>query len=258
MADERICFVISPIGDDGSETRHRADQVFRHVIQPAVTECGYKPLRADQLSKPGLITSQIIQYLLDADIVVADLAGHNPNVFYELAIRHAVQKPVMLISEKNEKLPFDVAQNRAIMLDHRDLDSADYCRRELIKQIKEVEKGPSDFNSPISTAINIQSMRDSDDPLEENFVLVLDGIAEIRSILTANIPSFDFLKGGNEKAYDIINQHIILALELLFRETHIPAEVIDMLFKAQSILIQVAPRLDVSELHPKHPDYLPF
>ncbi len=92
-ADKGICFVIAPIGDEGSETRKRSDQILNHVITPTALSCGYEAIRADKISKSGMITMQIIQHLLDVPLVIADLTDYNPNVFYELAIRHVVNPP---------------------------------------------------------------------------------------------------------------------------------------------------------------------
>jgi hypothetical protein len=93
MAD-KTCFVIAPIGEPASEIRKRSDQVFTYVITPAVQECGYTALRADQISEPGLIDSQVIERIVNDPLVIADLTGHNPNVFYELALKYAsVQDP---------------------------------------------------------------------------------------------------------------------------------------------------------------------
>ena len=64
MTHEKTCFVISPIGDPDSDTRKRADQVLKHVIRPAVSTCGYKAVRADEIDKPGIITSQVIQHVV--------------------------------------------------------------------------------------------------------------------------------------------------------------------------------------------------
>lgn len=84
---ERICFVI----DEGAETRRRSEQVLKHIIGPAAENCGYAVVRSERDARPGIITHQIIQHLLDDPLVVADMTEHNPNVFYELAPRHAVQ-----------------------------------------------------------------------------------------------------------------------------------------------------------------------
>ena len=77
---KQSCFVISPIGNEGSDVRRRADQVLRHVIGPAVASCGYEAIRADQIAEPGLITTQVIQHIIDDPLVIADLTGSNPNL----------------------------------------------------------------------------------------------------------------------------------------------------------------------------------
>jgi hypothetical protein len=61
-AGEKICFVIAPIGGEGTETRKRSDQILKYVIQPSVSSCGYEALRADQISQPGDITTQVIHH----------------------------------------------------------------------------------------------------------------------------------------------------------------------------------------------------
>lgn len=168
--------MIAPIGDEGTEVRRRSDQILAHIIDVAAKECGYETLRADKISEPGIITSQIIQHLLDDPLVIADMTGHNPNVFYELAVRHAIRKPVVQLIEKGEKVPFDVAATRTIQVDHHDLDSVAKCRQEITSQIRAVEKDPADVDTPISAAIDLQQLRRSGNPMEKS-------AAEIISIL---------------------------------------------------------------------------
>src|SRR5688500_15553907 len=104
--EKKICFVISPIGEEDSETRKRSDLVLKHIITPPIDQSGYEVVRADKISEPGIITTQIIQYIVDAPLVVADLTERNPNVFYELALRHAIRKPLVQLIKKGESIPF--------------------------------------------------------------------------------------------------------------------------------------------------------
>jgi hypothetical protein len=184
---KKTCFVIAPIGEEGSDTRRRSDQVLEHVIKPSAKECGYEAVRADAISEPGIITSQIIQHLLEDDLVIADLSGRNPNVFYELAVRHAVKKPVVQIIQSGESIPFDVAATRTIQVDHHDLDSVAQCRDGLARQIKSVEQDPSEVDSPISVAVDLQSLRQSENPLEKSNAEILSMLQDIRSMISETI-----------------------------------------------------------------------
>lgn len=130
------CFVVSPVGDEGTEVRSRADKILRHLIRPACEACGMEAQRSDEIQAPGLITRRIVTELLRADCVVADLTGGNPNVYYEMAIRHAVGLPAVHIAEAGEALPFDVNQYCTVFVDHRDLDSVDKARAQLVAHIR--------------------------------------------------------------------------------------------------------------------------
>ncbi|MEO0500830.1 MAG: hypothetical protein AAF205_09785, partial [Pseudomonadota bacterium] len=91
------CFVISPIGKADSDTRKRSDKLLKYVISPVLENRGYHVERADKISEPGIITNQIVNKIVECDILVADLSELNPNVFYELAIRHGLKKPFIHI-----------------------------------------------------------------------------------------------------------------------------------------------------------------
>lgn len=114
-------FVIGPIGDreasDGSEGRTAYEegvQIFEEVIIPACNGFGIDAIRADMISTTGEIPEQIFRQLRDCALVIADLTGANPNVMYELGLRHTTGKLTIQIGER-EKLPFDVAAIRTIM-----------------------------------------------------------------------------------------------------------------------------------------------
>jgi CheY-like chemotaxis protein len=146
----KVCFVIAPIGSTDSEIRGRSDQIFEQVIEPAARQRGYEPVRSDQISQPGLITSQMIEHLMNDDLVIADLTGRNPNVYYELALRHGFKKPVIQIKEVSESLPFDIIGMRTIDVDYRFVKSMQKCKEEIAKQIQLIEKDPSRIESPIT------------------------------------------------------------------------------------------------------------
>jgi hypothetical protein len=177
-----VCFVIAPLDREGSEIRKRSDQILKHILEPAIETCGYVALRADKISKAGLITSQIIDQLVNAPIVIADLTDHNPNVFYELAIRHAVRKPYVQMIHKTQTIPFDLLNIRTIHFDHQDLDSAESARKALTLAIKEVE-GKLDIESPLSVAIDIERLRNSNDPAKRQIADLTKGINDLKRMI---------------------------------------------------------------------------
>lgn len=182
---KKVCFVIAPIGDAGSDIRKRSDQVLKHVISPAVEAFDYDALRADQISEPGMITSQVIQHIVDDPLIIADLTGWNANVFYELAIRHALRKPLIQLIKKGEQIPFDVAGTRTIYVDHKDLDSVEEAKEEIGKQIASLESDPSDIETPISVSLDLQVLRQSENPEQRSLGDLLSVITELRSGLAS-------------------------------------------------------------------------
>ncbi len=179
----KVCFVISPIGDEGTDARKRSDQVLEHIIKPAVAAIGFEVLRADRLSEPGMITSQIIQHVIEDALVVADLTDRNPNVFYELALRHAAKKPLVQIVKKGEKIPFDVAGMRTIFVDHTDLDSVAEAKAEITKQASSLFAKGAEIQTPVSAALEIQSLRKSERPEDRSLATILAELAFLRQTM---------------------------------------------------------------------------
>ena len=113
---ERTCFVISPIGNSGSRERRRADGLLNGVIKPAVENLNVEVTRADTIEQHGMITSQVVRRIVEADLVVADLSGANPNVYYELGIADSFRIPVVRFVDEASRLPFDAKPDRTIEL----------------------------------------------------------------------------------------------------------------------------------------------
>jgi hypothetical protein len=113
------CFVISPIGQPGSETREHADDVFECIIEPALKETNVEGRRADHIKDVGRITKQMYGDILSSDFCIALLHGFNPNVFYEMAVAHCSGIPVILLSEKGIDPPFDLKDERVFHYDLR-------------------------------------------------------------------------------------------------------------------------------------------
>ena len=191
--DAKVCFVIAPIGEPGSSTRERSDLVLEHIIQPALDPYGYKALRADDIDRPGIITTQVIQHVLDAPLVIADLTERNPNVFYELAIRHITRKPFIQITQEGEGIPFDVAATRLIVVDHSHLGRAAEAREKIKAQIESLEADPDDLETPISTSLDLQRLKQSDAPQDR---LLMDSVSTVVRSELSNFAELVNIRGG--------------------------------------------------------------
>lgn len=116
--DKKTCFVVSVIGKENSPERTHADDVFDYIIEPALSN-GFEVTRADKIFHADKIDDKIFYSLKNADLVVADLTGKNPNVFLEVGYRMALEKPIIFLVQKNsDPLPFDI---QSINICHYDI-----------------------------------------------------------------------------------------------------------------------------------------
>jgi tetratricopeptide (TPR) repeat protein len=112
-----LCFVLMPFGRKPDPTGRVIDfdSVYRRIIVPAVEKAGLEPVRADEEKIGGTIHKPMFERLLICPYAVADITGANPNVFYELGVRHAIKpRSTVIIFAEKTVLPFDVALSRGI------------------------------------------------------------------------------------------------------------------------------------------------
>jgi DNA-binding CsgD family transcriptional regulator len=183
---EKHCFVAVATGRTESEIVEFAG--WRdEVIVPAVADAGYEPIIATASAAPTHITEEILGHLAFDPMVVADIGGvtsaddPNPNVMYELGIRHAFKLPHVILAWKDQRLPFDIGGQRAIMADRRALYFKDN-RLKLKAFIKAAEDGR--YYKPLeSVAVTAElkiAAQDSRDPVIAN---VARELAEIKQIV---------------------------------------------------------------------------
>jgi hypothetical protein len=177
------CFVISPIGEDGTPERSRADQVFRHLIGKTLLPPAYVVLRGDQDTNPGLITPSLIASLAAADLIIADLSDRNPNVYYELAIAHSMAKPVVHVQRAGERLPFDVKDIRTISYDLTDPDRLDAAREQLLQSVRYTLEHPDRIATPLSGAGRLIGIQASNNPIAESQADMAAAVDNLRSQL---------------------------------------------------------------------------
>jgi hypothetical protein len=157
-AQKKVCFVISPLGKDTSETRRAADGLINSTIKPVLKELGFDVIAPHEIDNPGSITAQVIKYLLNADLVVANLSELNPNVMYELAVRHAKRLPVVTVVENSTVLPFDIATERTIFYQN-DMTGVLELQGKLKKAVTEAMQ-ESEPDNPIYRVIKSELIRE--------------------------------------------------------------------------------------------------
>lgn len=135
------CFTIMPYGD-------WFDDYYETIFCPAIRDSGLKPTRADDLFRPGTIVNDIWTFTNQAKVVLADLTGKNPNVFYELGLAHALAKPVVLVTESIENVPFDLRPLRVLEYDKNEPRWAEALEENITRAIKEVLVSPTEAVLP--------------------------------------------------------------------------------------------------------------
>ena len=167
--NEKICFIVTAIGESGTETRDRADEVFSYLIAPVCEELGYKPVRVDQVDAVDNINETIINYLKTAPMVVADMTGHNPNAFYELGFRQALELPLVPIIQTGNKLPFDVISQRTVFY-NLSVGKIEQSKKDLKAKMKSFEN----FEMPESRLDKSLTLDDLDDKLTKKLDKILN------------------------------------------------------------------------------------
>lgn len=175
----RSCFVVSAFGATPDDQR-RHKQVLRHLVRRVLGD-RFKVFRADEIDEEGLITHQIIEHLLEDDLVVADLTGLNPNVFYEVAVRNAAQKPIVHLITAGQEIPFDVANMRTVPYALDDPDALEAAQEELERKVKAIED--ADWvaaPNPISAAREVSLLQGSEQPEARAAGGILAAVGELR------------------------------------------------------------------------------
>lgn len=196
---EKICFIVTAIGESGTPTRERADNVYKYLIAPVCEELGYKPVRVDHVNAVDNINETVINYLKTAPMVVADMTDHNPNAFYELGFRQALELPLVPIIKVGERLPFDVITTRTVFYD-TDVSKIEDSKENLKSKILSFEN----FEMPNSRVERSFTLDDLNDNLTKKLNRILS-LLERQQSYSSPVRKYDF----NLKPKFDVNQSII-------------------------------------------------
>jgi len=131
------CFVMMPFGGFN-------DDYFKLIYEPAVKTAKLKCIRGDSIFRSSSIMSDIWSWVQEADVLLADLTGKNPNVFYELGLAHAIGKPVVLVSETMDDVPFDLKLYRVINYDKNIPDWNRELKKNITSSLNETMENPTE------------------------------------------------------------------------------------------------------------------
>src|ERR1700733_536693 len=145
-----LCFVVGPIGDDGSNERKHADLLLHTVVKDVLEseELGSLVRRADEDADPGMIGDRMVTDVIHADLVVADPTNLNANAFYALGIRHSTERP----TKKGTRLPFDNVAHRTIFVDLTEWRSIENARVQLAASVRTIKAPGYQVSNPITQA----------------------------------------------------------------------------------------------------------
>ena len=141
----KTCFVIMPISDHPDYAPGHFKRVYEYIIKPACQKAGYEAIRADDTVKTNDIVSDIIKKIIDSDMAICDMSSRNPNVFYELGLRHAFNLKTTLIKDKKTSRAFDIAGLRSVEYDESlRVDEVEKTVTAIADAIKETENMTSE------------------------------------------------------------------------------------------------------------------
>jgi CheY-like chemotaxis protein len=148
-AEPKKCFVIMPFSSTKSCTSAQWEHIFDNIIKPAVERAGFNYICEKSKLRIGHIIIDILDNLNAADVVIADLTDWNPNVFYELGVRHALRDSTVLITQSIKKAPFDLRPYAMIEYDWTTDDGKKQFFKDIHDVFQEIEKGGKNVSSPV-------------------------------------------------------------------------------------------------------------
>lgn len=238
MESKKLCFVIMGYGVKTDLTTGRElnlDKTYKNIIKPAAEEAGLICIRADEIKHSGTIDIPMYQYLINADVVIADLSTNNSNAFYELGVRHAVRpKTTIAIAEDQLKPPFDINHTVIRPYEHlgKDIGYDEVLRfkKELVDTINNILT-TQEIDSPVYTYIKglIPPVLNNSDILNDQKESNENTLGAIIENAISELNSNNFIKAKSllETAHslDRNNDFIVQKLALATYKSKVPTYV---------------------------------
>jgi len=148
-----------------------------------LSELGFIVEVSHRISDSGSVTNTIIRKVYESDLVIANLTGNNPNVMYEVALRHASAKPIIHITENIRELPFDISDQRTIPYVD-DIAGAYQLKKELQEMLNGIDYLKPAIN-PITLALKNTNLINIPEGMSKDFnetlLELVDNVKQIRA-----------------------------------------------------------------------------
>lgn len=142
MKEKEKCFVIMPISDQGDYPEEHFTKVYEQIFKPAIENAGYESYRVDENNISDSIIVKIFEAIQDCPMALCDLSNRNPNVLYELGLRQAYDKPVVLVQDDKTERIFDVSGINTISYkSDRLYENVLEAREKITRAIRETQEG---------------------------------------------------------------------------------------------------------------------
>jgi len=145
-----LVFVLMPF-------REPFNKYYRTIVRPAIEEADLLSLRVDEIFGPTSISEDIWNSINRAKVIIAELTTRNPNVMYELGLSHGIGKPVIMMSQSIDDVPFDLRHLRCILYDTTEPEWASLLKSNITDSIKSVLAGNGN-NSPFYNKTNKETV----------------------------------------------------------------------------------------------------
>lgn len=203
-----VCFILMPFGG-------WLDDYYEAIYTPAIEAAGLEPHRADDLFRPSTIVNDIWAYTKRAKLLLADLSGRNPNVFYELGLAHALAKPVILVAESMEEIPFDLRALRIIIYDKNAPNWGQLLRDKVTAAITEVLRAPVEAVLPAFLNVRADASKPTVSPHEKEVIEIKQELDLLRREIRGRqveevLPRRDLL--DPEEARDRIRSYLKMGM----------------------------------------------
>lgn len=240
---QRKCFVIMPFSKTDSCTENQWTKIYTETIKPAVTGSGYGFTCERIQPGTGNIIRDILNKLNEADLVIADLTDQNPNVFYELGVRHTLSNHTILITQNMDFIASDLRPYWVVMYKKGKSGVQDF-KKKTKTIIKDILKEPDKSDSPVKDFIKEKNITLLSQEKLANAKKLAALVSELsyNKNATKSLPRIigkmeEFFSNGRKDAFTSIRcSNSCIELILSTRYIELPKELLKKLIDANNLI----------------------